>query len=39
MIESEDLYEALWRIGSEESDEPIRRDILDRLAELKIIEI
>jgi hypothetical protein len=38
-LESEDLYEALWQIGSGESDELIRPEILDRLAELKIIEI
>jgi hypothetical protein len=36
---SEDLYGAMWQIGSEKSDEPIRRDILDRLAELTIIEV
>jgi hypothetical protein len=36
---SEELYGALWEIGSDESDEPIRRDILDRLTELKIIEV
>ena len=38
-IESEVLYGVLWQIGSEESDEPIDRAILDRLAKLHIIEI
>jgi hypothetical protein len=38
-FEPEDLYEALWQIGSRESDEPIRQEILARLAELHIIEI
>jgi hypothetical protein len=37
--ESEDLYGALWQIGSEEDDEPIHRETLDRLAELRIVEI
>jgi hypothetical protein len=36
---SEDLYGALWLIGSEERDEPIRRETLARLAELKIIHV
>jgi hypothetical protein len=39
MFISEDLHVALWQIGLEESDKPIRQEILDRLAELKIIEI
>ena len=38
-IESEDLYAALWLIGAECEGEPLpRREILDRLAELKIVE-
>jgi hypothetical protein len=36
---SEQLYGALWQIGSDESDEPIRREILARLTELKIIKV
>ncbi|HEV2968669.1 MAG TPA: hypothetical protein VGY55_01695 [Pirellulales bacterium] len=36
---SEDLYGALHQIGMDERDEPIRREILDRLAEWKIVEI
>jgi hypothetical protein len=38
MISSEDVYDALYRIASEES-EPINQAILDRLVEPKIDEI
>jgi hypothetical protein len=39
-IESEELYGALWQIGAEFEGEPLpRREILDRLAELKIVEV
>jgi len=39
-LEPENLYSAIWQIGAECEGEPLpRRDLLDRLAELKIIEI
>jgi hypothetical protein len=39
-LEPEDLCSALWRIGAECEGEPLpRRDLLDRLAELEIVEI
>jgi hypothetical protein len=36
---SEDFYGALYQIGMEETDKPIDKAILDRLAEWKIVEI
>ena len=39
-IESHELCGALWQIGSEFEGEPLpRQEIIDRLAELKMIEI
>ena len=39
-IESDELYSALWQIGAEFKGEPLpRQEILNRLAELKMIEI
>jgi hypothetical protein len=39
-IESDELYGALWQIGAEFEGEPLpRQEIIDRLAELKMVEI
>ena len=39
-IESDELYGALWQIGSEFEGEPLpRQEIINRLADLKMIEI
>ena len=39
-IESDELYGALWQIGERFEGEPLpRQEIINRLAELKMIEI